>query len=122
MKQLFPKRFMNLFISNLPMNNSLAAYLGFASKAGKLSCGMSKSESSAKSKKAKLILIANDVSEKSKKEMIFIAGKYETEIMILSDVSSDQLEHATGRRCSVVAVNDNSFSAAIKEKLCENKN
>lgn len=104
------------------MNNSIAAYLGFASKAGKLSCGMAKAENAAKKQKAKLILIANDISEKSKKEMFFTANKYNVEILVLADTSSEQLGHAIASRCSALSVNDASFAGAIKSKLCENNN
>ena len=47
------------------MNSKVLTMLGFAAKAGKLSFGMDAAVSSIKAKKARLIIVAADVSEKS---------------------------------------------------------
>ena len=51
------------------MNDKILTLLGFASKSGKLSYGFDAVKTALSQKKSKLVLIANDVSQKSKKEI-----------------------------------------------------
>lgn len=97
------------------MESKLETYLGFAAKAGKLKFGMAKTEESAAKRKSKLIIIANDISEKSKKEMLFTANKYGVTAVVLSCTS--ELEKATGSHGSVISVEDESFAKAVIERL-----
>ncbi len=98
------------------MKNSIAAYLGFAAKAGRLAFGQEKTAAAAATGKAKLILISNDVSPKSRKEMLFTADKFSVKAVILEDFSAEDFRHATGRMGSVIGVCDDSFANAILQK------
>ncbi|MBQ0084464.1 MAG: ribosomal L7Ae/L30e/S12e/Gadd45 family protein [Clostridiales bacterium] len=98
------------------MESKIKTYLGFASKAGKLKFGMAKTEESAKKGKAELIAFANDVSDKTKKEILFIGNKYNVAVVPLG-FSGDELEKAVGSRCLVLALEDNSFAKAIKNSI-----
>ncbi len=101
------------------MNSKILALLGFASKSGKLSYGMSSTEEALKKGVSELVIIACDTSEKSKKEVIFKANKYNIESIVLIGCTALQLSHSIGRTCSVLSVNDTGFAQAIKSHCKE---
>ncbi len=97
------------------MNDKLLTLLGFASKARRLSYGASASLEAAAAKKSKVILICNDISPKSRKEILFKCGKYGTLAIVLQNYDIKTLSGAVGRSCGVISVNDSSFAnEAIK--------
>lgn len=94
------------------MNDKFLALIGFASKSGNLSFGADSVKESLKRKKAKLVIVANDISEKSRKEIGFFAAKSETQVL---DVNYDitTLSHATGKKGGIISVNEVGFADAI---------
>ncbi|MBO7217475.1 MAG: ribosomal L7Ae/L30e/S12e/Gadd45 family protein [Clostridia bacterium] len=99
------------------MTDKALNLLQFAAKAGRLSYGTHATEWAITSGKAKLVLAANDISAKSIKELNFKASKTGISVKILSATDSECLSQAIGKRCGIVAVNDESFANAILEKL-----
>ncbi len=96
------------------MNSEKAlSLLGFASKAGKLSFGSHATTFAIESGKAKLVLAAADISEKSVKELRFKADKQNIKVLILSGISTADLSKRVGKNCGIVAVNDGGFADAI---------
>lgn len=89
----------------------------FAAKAGRLSYGTHATEWAIESKKAKLVCAANDISAKSVKELNFKASKTGIEVRVLENTDSEELSQALGKKCGIIAVNDESFSKAILENL-----
>ncbi len=100
------------------MNSKILTLLGFASKAGKLSYGMADTVASLKKGVACMVIAAADTSDKSKKELIFHAQKYNTESFIFSGTTADDLGKAIGRACTVISVNDKGFADAVL-KICK---
>lgn len=100
------------------MSSKILTLLGFASKAGKLSYGMSDSLISLKKGTSQMVISASDTSEKSKKELIFHAQKYNTEYFVFNNFTAETLSHSVGRRCTVISVNDKGFADAVL-KLCK---
>lgn len=96
------------------MTNKILTLLGFASKAGRLSYGMDMTVEAIKNKKSKLIVFANDISEKSRKEIEFYTNKHRTERINL-DCDMETLSYAIGKKCGIVSVNDKGFAEAIGE-------
>ncbi len=94
------------------MTDKTLTLLGFASKAGKLSYGFNKAVGCAKNGKAKLLICAFDISDKSKKELTFYSQKYNLPFWVL-DTDSQTLSSAIGNRCGVVSVNDTGFCKSI---------
>ena len=99
------------------MTDKALNLLQFAAKAGRLSYGTHATEWAITSGKAKLVCVANDISAKSIKELNFKASKTVISVKIFEDVNSEKLSRALGKKCGIVAVNDESFSKAILEKL-----
>lgn len=91
--------------------------LQFAAKAGRLSYGTHATEWAITTGKAKLCIVANDISAKSVKELKFKASKKGIAVAVLESVNTEMLSAAIGKKCGILAVNDESFSNAITEKL-----
>lgn len=96
------------------MKNKILTLLGFASKAGKLSYGQAASLEAMGKQKTKLLVVANDVSAKSQKELRFYAEKNKIPYLLLEETGITELTNAVGRSCGAVSVNDASFADAIK--------
>ena len=95
------------------MNDKILTLLGFATKAGKLSYGFDAVKTALTQSKSKLVLIANDVSQKSQKEVVFFADKFKTEVLVLKSYDMETLSHAVGRKCGIISVNDSSFTDGV---------
>ena len=95
------------------MNDKFLALIGFASKSGNLSFGADSVKESLKRNKAKLVIIANDISDKSRKEIKFFASKSDVPVLDAEyDISA--LSHATGKKGGIISVNEIGFANAIK--------
>ena len=99
------------------MTDKALNLLQFAAKAGKLSYGTHATEWSIEKAKAKLVCVANDISEKTVKELKFKASKTGVKVFVLENTDTEAVSKALGKRCGIVSVNDDSFSKAIIEKL-----
>ena len=99
------------------MTDKLLPLLGFAAKAGRLSYGMNACIGSVRSKKAKLVLVCGDISDKSKKEVAFITHNKNLGRVTLEDVTIEELSAAVGRKCGIISVCDNGFAQAILKLL-----
>ena len=97
------------------MANKILSLLGFAAKAGKLSFGSSAVLWSVKTKKAKLVLISEEISEKSRKETTFYADKQNIKTLVLKGIDIKTVSDAVGKKCGIVSVNDCGFADAILE-------
>lgn len=99
------------------MNNKVLTLLGFAAKAGKLSYGFDSTHTAIKQKKSKIIICAEDLSQKSVKEIIFYASKTEIQVFSLKGVAIETLSKSVGRKCGMVSVNDKGFAESLKEEI-----
>lgn len=95
------------------MNNKILSLLGFATKAGKLSFGFEACVSALNNKKAKLIIVAEDISQKSLKEITFFAQKNNVEHIKTEGITMKTISDSVGRKCGIIAVNDIGFSEAL---------
>lgn len=102
--------------------NKVLGLLGFASKAGKLSYGFDAVHTALSQKKSKLLLIANDVSPKSQKEVLFFGDKFKTKTIVLDECDMQMLSHAVGRKCGIISVNDDSFSQGLLSAINAGRN
>ncbi len=94
-------------------SNQILSLLGFAAKAGKLSFGTHATEWAVSSGRASLVLVADDISEKSQKEIKFKAEKEDIPVIILNGIPTEALSHRIGKRCGIIAVNDEGFANTI---------
>ena len=86
--------------------NKCYGMLGIAAKAGKLVSGTDAVLDVAKRKQAKLVIVAEDSSDKTKKEMKFICDRFNIPLMIFGNI--DENSHAIGKRNrAIIAITDN---------------
>lgn len=104
------------------MNDKILTLLGFASKAGKLSYGFDAVKAALAQSKSKLVLIANDISPKSQKEVLFFSDRFKTTAAILDAYNMEILSHAVGRKCGIVSVNDSSFADGLLSAINVGRN
>ncbi|HID23919.1 MAG TPA: hypothetical protein EYP14_16180, partial [Planctomycetaceae bacterium] len=89
---------------------------GFARRAGKVSVGSSQVQMAIKTKRALLVLFANDASEKTKEKILENApGVLPRTVLSLSKA---ELGHLLGRdMVGVISVNDERFARTLKELI-----
>jgi len=94
----------------------LVSLLGLAQKAGKIASGEVAVEHAVRAGKAKLVMIAADASDNTKKSYRDLAAYYR--VAYHEALSKDELGHATGRPSrAALAVTDAGFGRAIGEAL-----
>ena len=94
-------------------NNGVTFALGLAQKAGKLASGDYAVRSALKNGKAKLLLVAADAAENSKKDMYFMA-----DTPVVECLTRDELGWAIGKaKRTAVVVLDNSFANMINKNI-----
>lgn len=91
------------------MDNKLST-LGLCKKAGKLVGGFDPVAEEIKKPKSTAagILLANNVSEKTKKEVVFITEKFDKKLYILP-FSMEEIGDVIGKKTGVLAVLDEGF-------------
>ncbi len=96
-------------------NEKFLGILGLASKSGKVVSGMDAVCECIQKRKAKLVIVAKDTSEKSKKNVIYVCTNTETKVIQLSTI--DELSHAIGKKNrAIICITDKNFSEGILEK------
>lgn len=92
------------------------ATLGLVKKTGRLVCGFDAVKLEIESKSSKIcgILIANDLSEKSKKELFFFRDKHKPSLEIVEiDAAMEQTKKILGKPVGIMAVCDDGFWKAV---------
>ncbi len=95
---------------------NILALLGLSARAGKLSKGTHATEFAITSKRARLVLAAEDISEKTVKELRFKADKQNVPVKTLEGITAETLGQRVGKKCGIVAVNDEGFAKALLSK------
>lgn len=90
--------------------------IGLAKRAGALSTGTFGCEEAIKAKQSKLIIIAEDASDKSKKMFIDSCMYYKVPFIIFSD-KLNLGKFTGGGEKIVISVNDANFAKALNEKI-----
>lgn len=101
------------------MESNYLALLGLARRAGMLEIGDESARVALQSKKARVLLMASDASDRTKDTFTFIAESCEVPYVEVSE-TREELGNALGKRpCAAVAVCDIGFASAIIKKLSE---
>ena len=92
----------------------LLGMVGLAKRAGKISTGAFVCDKMIKTRRAKLVILASDASDNTKKTVTDSCKFYNIKLIELSDMAN--LGHITGGgERAVVSVNDNNFAKAITD-------
>ncbi|MBO6231630.1 MAG: ribosomal L7Ae/L30e/S12e/Gadd45 family protein [Ruminiclostridium sp.] len=99
------------------MNNRLST-LGLCRRAGKLIMGFDAVAEEVRSPgtKVKGVLLASDLSEKTKKEVRFECGRAEITVTEIPE-TLDELKEITGKRAGVIAVLDEGLYGSIVKTI-----
>ena len=90
--------------------------LGLAAKAGKLVSGEFMTEKSVKEGKARLVLVATDASDNTKKMFRNMCDFYKVPLCLIGD--KETLGHVIGKQFRAsLAVTDDGFTKAIQKQL-----
>lgn len=89
----------------------ILSLLSMARRAARISVGFSESKEAAIKKKAKLVVVASDISAKTEKEIRFFCKEETAVVKIKSTI--EQISAAIGRRGGVIALNDQGFADAV---------
>ncbi|MBO5180026.1 MAG: ribosomal L7Ae/L30e/S12e/Gadd45 family protein [Clostridia bacterium] len=102
------------------MINKIYSMLGLCMKAGKLAYGSDMCEENIKNKKAKILIIAVDTSDNTKKKFENICARENTELFFFGDI--DSISHSIGKsNKAIIAILDDGFANKIKDMLKELK-
>lgn len=100
----------------MPQTDPALSMLGISRRAGRLSVGTEAVQTAIRSRKAKLVVIAADISAKSEKELRFSAEKAGIPVLrIQQDLFT--LSHAIGIRAGIVSVDDEGLAQAVQSRL-----
>lgn len=93
-------------------NSKLLGLIGIATKAGKVVSGTEIVNENIKNKKAKLVIIAEDCSEKTKSNFEYTCNQYSIKHIIYENIAS--LSKAIGKdNRAVICIKDKGFAEQI---------
>ncbi len=101
------------------MNQALLSLLGMARRAGRLAPGSSAVLQSIRDRKARLVLIASDISPKTMANTRFAAEKQGIPVCVLP-CTLEELSFSIGIRAGLVALEDEGFARAVLKKIPSN--
>lgn len=91
------------------MNDRILSLLGICRRAGRLIIGAQPTVDSIRAHKAKLIIFANDFSQRSAKPVLEAAHSNNIKIITINRCK-DELSVALGKLCGVASVEDDGFA------------
>lgn len=98
------------------MQNKLLSYLGLAARGRNVVSGEFATDRAVKTGSARLVLVAEDASERTKKDMNDKCAFYEVPIYFVS--TKEELGHAIGKESRAsIAVTDEGLTKAILKHL-----
>ena len=96
--------------------DKILSLIGLAMKAGRCASGEMMTETETKSGRAKLVIVASDASENTKKKFRDMCEFYKVPIYFYGD--KDTLGHAMGKEFRAsLAILDNGFADGIQKEL-----
>ena len=92
--------------------------LGIAAKAGKLMSGFDSLQEGISKKQVNLVIVAQDASEKTKKEMQFICHKYGVPCIIFGNIQENS--HAIGKNNrAIIGICDSGLANKFLELISD---
>lgn len=97
-------------------NQKILGMLGLATKAGKIVAGTEATKEALAKQKVKLILIAQDASEKTKKNLTLEANKHAVQVYQIATI--EEISQSIGKKNkAIVGVVDKHFAQAIEKNI-----
>lgn len=102
------------------MNSKALGFLGLAKRAGKITIGCDSVVSSMADGKSKMVIMARDISDNTKKVILRNAEAYRVHTIIVK-YKKDELSPAVGKLAAVISVEDEGFARGLEQKLADDK-
>lgn len=103
-------------MTNQEIEKKVISYLGLAAKAGKIASGEFSTEKAVKAGKAKMVFVAEDASENTKKMFRNMCTYYKVPIYFFGE--KEQLGHGIGKKFRAsLALLDSGLAGAIEKQL-----
>lgn len=90
--------------------------LGISAKAGKVVSGTDIVIEKMKKKQVKLVIVAQDASEKTKKEMLFKCNEYNVQIIFCGDIDSNSKAIGKSNR-AIIGILDKGLADSIIKSI-----
>lgn len=98
------------------INNKIYGLIGLARRAGKISFGTESSIDTIERRKAKLVIVAQDASDRTKKNFKILCERENVKIRIYGTI--DELSKSIGQNNkAVIVIKDENFSNEIVKKI-----
>ncbi len=98
------------------MNDSFLSSLGICKRAGKLVFGFETIKTAMQKGQAVLVFTAQDLSEKTKKELRYLCSQMDVELFE-TDYDMQSLGSSIGKKTGTIAVTDEGLAKMVKNKL-----
>lgn len=96
------------------MTNKVYGLMGFAAKSRKIAFGTDSVIECIELKKAKIVIVATDASDKTKKNIQFICNKYHVDCFIYGEI--EEMSQAIGKtNKAVFAIKDRNLADGIRK-------
>lgn len=100
-------------------NRKILGMLGISAKAGKVVCGTEATLDDIERKKVKIVIVANNASEKTKKNIKFVCDKKNIEILEFGSI--DEISKAIGKNNkAIIGIKDKNLAEQIVKLIKEN--
>lgn len=96
------------------MNEKILSYLGICRRAGRLTLGFDACVDAVERKKSRLVLLSNDISPRTQRNIVREAEKNRVRVLVL-DFGMEQIGMAVGKKTGVISVNDDGFAKKLTE-------
>ena len=94
----------------------LLSFLGLCKRAGRLTSGAQTVTNTVNEGKARLVLYAGDVSEKSLRKTLAAAQEMKVPVLRLP-CEKEELSFALGKHCGIICITDDGFAGKIPELI-----
>lgn len=98
-------------------NSKVLSILGLCKKSGNLALGFDACVESAAFGKSYLILITQDLSRNTRQKLYSQLAKMAMNLIILTDLSIDDISDHLGKSCGIISVNNKGFAKKIRSLL-----
>ncbi len=110
---------MNIGNNDLYQSRKVLGMLGISAKAGKIVCGTDATIEDIERHRVKLVIVANDASEKTKKNMRYICDK--NKVIMLEFGNIEEISKTIGKNNkAIIGIKSKSLSKEIEKLIKEN--
>ena len=97
--------------------NKVYGMLGISAKAGKIIAGTDVVIENMKKKKIHMVIVAEDASEKTKKEMMFKCNQYNVKVVFFGNIETNSKSIGKSNK-AIIGIIDKGLADSIQKLIC----